>query len=400
MANPSKRAIVLSYSNLEKDSRVLRQINWLNESGISVDAAGLGGKPFGVESFFKISPPKLVHRLLLYVLSSSPQRSASLLNSLKKSSFLQSMRRGEYSTVILNDLDFLAFDELFSAAEEGKARIILDLHEFFPDLGGTLLFKALHERYYKYLQRQIPNRNLAGFITVSPEIASLYSKQLDKSFFSIENIPEGMDSSRNKLEENIELTKDGTKEFNLVYHGNPGKGRGLYHLLLAMRFVKGKVVLNLVLSGSKAGARSLKFFSNILALKDKARFWPPVEPHQVTGFISQFDLSVIFFPPPHSTSINFSLPNKFFESLSAGLGVLVGPNPAMRSIVQRFGCGVVLNDWNIRDLAQRITEISQTKNKNDWEKQSYSALAEFTIDSPRKRFLRIVSIGLQENATN
>jgi glycosyltransferase involved in cell wall biosynthesis len=384
-----KRAIVFSYSNLAKDSRVLRQIKWLTESGISVDAVGLGDKPSGVDSFFRISPPKLLHRLFLYVFTASSTRGQSLLKSIANASFLRSLRVGKYSIVILNDLDFLGFDELFDAAEEGESRIVLDLHEYFPDLGGTFLFKALHGRYYRYLQRRIPHRSINGFITVSPEIAALYSEQLNKSFLSIENIPEGMDEISNDWGEDNGFTDGKTGKFQLVYHGNPGKGRGLYHLLLAMRLVKGDVVLNLMLSGSKAGARSLQVVSNLLGLKGKVKFWPPVEPHQVTTYISRFDLSVIFFPPPHSTSINLSLPNKFFESLSAGLGVLVGPNPAMRSIVQRFGCGEVLLDWSLNNLASQITEISQTKHRDHWERESAAALLHFTLDSPKNRFLRI-----------
>ena len=380
---------MLSYSNLTKDSRVLRQIKWLKDSGIKVDAAGLGEKPLGVDSFFKISPPNLANRLLLYVFTPSTQRSKSLLKSLANTNFLRSLRAGEYSTVILNDLDFLGFDEMFEAAEEGEARVILDLHEYFPDLGGTLMFKALHGRYYKHLQRRISCRNIAGFITVSPEIASLYSERLHRSFVSIENIPEGMDAIINDHQQNTNSKIGGTDAFQLVYHGNPGKGRGLYHLIAAMRLVRGNVVLNLVLSGSKSGARSLGIFSRILGLGEKVKIWPPVEPQQVTAYISKFDLSVIFFPPPHSTSINLSLPNKFFESISAGLGVLVGPNPAMRSIVQRFGCGEVLLDWNLRKLAGQITEISQTKHRDQWKKESAAALLHFTVDSPKNRFLEI-----------
>jgi glycosyltransferase involved in cell wall biosynthesis len=383
--------MVLSYSNLAKDSRVLRQIKWLNESGIDVDAVGLGDKPEGVESFFRISPPKLAHRLFLYVFASSAKRSEYLLKSIANASYLRSLRGGSYSTVIINDLDFLGFDELFEAAAEGRSRVILDLHEYFPDLGGTLLFKALHGRYYRYLQSRIFSHSINGFITVSPEIAALYSEQLNRSFLSIENIPEGMDKGSNDWPESPDSSNGKTAEFQLVYHGNPGKGRGLYHLLLAMRLVKRGVVLNLMLSGSKAGARSLEVFSSLLGLKGKVKFWPPVEPHQVTAYISRFDLSVIFFPPPHSTSINLSLPNKFFESLSAGLGVLVGPNPAMRSIVQRFGCGEVLFDWSVRKLASQISEISQTKNRDYWKKESAAALMHFTLDSPKNRFLRIAS---------
>jgi hypothetical protein len=51
------------------------------------------------------------------------------------------------------------------------------------------------------------------------------------------------------------------------------------------------------------------------------------------------------------------LPNKFFESIVAGLAICTGPSPSMAEIVEKYGCGVVSASFEPEDLA---TILNQT----------------------------------------
>ena len=385
-----RRILVFSYSNISKDSRVLRQIRWLVDSRFAVDGVGLGKKPNGIDRFYEINPPPLWQRILIYLLSTPNVRSNRLLETITNSDLFQRVRNGEYHRIVLNDLDFLALDGLFDAASNSKTQIILDLHEYFPDVGGSLIYRALHGRYHAYLQLKIQERDLYGFITVSPDIAALYHKNFGRVFTSVENIPDGADtehiSGRGETPR-MSLTDAQTQ---IVYHGNSGKGRGLYHLILAMRWMKNNVRLNLVLTGSDLRVRFLKLFAQLSGTSSKVFFWPAVTPERVTSFLCRFDLAIIFFPPPHTTSISLSLPNKFFEALSAGMGVIVGPNPTMSRIVNQYNCGFVLENWRTRSLAEQLSLGFDRESIQTWRNNGALVLQDYSADKAKSKFLSVV----------
>ena len=385
-----RRILVFSYSNISKDSRVLRQIRWLVDSGFDVDGVGLGKKPNGIYRFYEIKPPPLWQRILIYLLAPLNVRSNRLLETITNSDLFQRVRNGEYHRIVLNDLDFLALDGLFDAASNSKTQIILDLHEYFPDVGGSLIYRALHGRYHTYLQLKIRERDLYGFITVSPDIAALYHGNFGRGFASVENIPDGADTehiSGRSESPRLSLTDAQTQ---IVYHGNSGKGRGLYHLILAMRWTKNSVRLNLVLTGSNLRVRFLKLFAQVTGSSSKVIFWPAVTPERVTSFLSRFDLAIIFFPPPHTTSISLSLPNKFFEALSAGMGVIVGPNPTMSRIVDQYNCGFVLENWRIRSLAEQLSLGFDRESIQTWRNNGALVLQDYSADKAKSKFLSVV----------
>jgi glycosyltransferase involved in cell wall biosynthesis len=389
-----KRALVLSYSNISKDSRVLRQVDWLVSDNYIVDAAGLGSNPKGVETYISITPPSLGIRLLTYIFLNSKRRGREILQKFYKSNIFKWISEGKYDTVILNDLDFLGVDEIFSSASKSNTPVYLDLHEYFPDQGVSLLFQALHGRHYKYLQALIPTRKFSGYITVSSDIASLYDKAFNLSMTSVENIPskeivEGDFTFTNSQEITLDVNA-----IQLVYHGNSGKGRGLNHLVWAMRKVNSRVILNFVLTGSLFHRRLLQALSFILGVRKSVKFWPPVKPEAVTSFLKQFDLEIIYFPPPHSVSKLYSFPNKFFEALGAGLGIIVGPSPSMSKIVDKYKCGITLEGWGVSHLRNTLNGIVTRNQVTFWKSNSKKALDEFDLNTTRRRFLDLVTGGI------
>ncbi len=370
---------------------MLRQVDWLASDNYIVDAAGLGSSPKGVETYISITPPSLGIRLLTYIFLSSKRRGLIILQKFYKSEIFKWITQGKYDTVILNDLDFLGVDEIFRSASKSKTPVYLDLHEYFLDSGGSSLFRALHGRYYNNLLSKITDRSLDGFITVSSDIASLYSESLGLTMVPIENIPNSGDlTHRSSLtaKKSSGVIPTATE---LVYHGNTGRGRGLYHLVFAMKKVRPGIVLNLVLTGSKFHKELLILFSKVLRLQSSVKFWPSVSPAEVSAFISKFDLEVIFYPPPHSRNVLFSFPNKFFEALSAGIGIIVGPSPSMSKVVDRHQCGMTLQGWDINDLRTALNREITRDQVNQWKTNTSNALREFSFENNKQKFLSLVT---------
>ena len=86
-------------------------------------------------------------------------------------------------------------------------------------------------------------------------------------------------------------------------------------------------------------------------------FHEAVAPEQIVPTIAQFDVGFNFIAP---TNYNYlvCLPNKFFESINAGLAICTGPSPAMAEIVQKYGCGVVASSFEPQDLAAMLNQTT------------------------------------------
>lgn len=354
----TKRALVLSYSPIDRDPRVRRQIQWLKSSGFEVDVYGLGSAPNVGESHYQeILTPSLPARLMHYIFSSVKKRESALITS-KISSLVQSGDRDEdYALVLLNDLDFLGADELFAMCEKQNAKIALDLHEYFYDDGGSLVWRLLHGRYYKWLLKKLETRKFAQLFTVSEAIAKLYETTLGVRPVALENSP---DSSRTSslIMKSEELGI--SQKVRLIHHGVFGMGRGIVRLIRAMRLIDARFELYLMLLMSPWSRLFVKTLVSILRLEKRVFLLDPVPMNEILTKLSSFDVEVIFYHPPHSTNDLYSLPNKFFESLAAGLAVVVGPSPSMAEIVQKHNVGVVARSWTRESLADAINAFTPT----------------------------------------
>jgi hypothetical protein len=77
----------------------------------------------------------------------------------------------------------------------------------------------------------------------------------------------------------------------------------------------------------------------------------------VSDYISQFDLSLIFFPPINK-NIEFTLGNKFFQSMQARLGIVIGESPGMSQIVGNYKLGPIIHGWGPIELAKTLNNLS------------------------------------------
>jgi glycosyltransferase involved in cell wall biosynthesis len=370
-----RKALILSYSPIARDPRVRRQIQWLASAGIEVEVWGLGPAPcVGESAYNQISFPPTLVRLVCYLLLGSKQRSSILVG--KQLANLSSSRSGEsrLDLVVLNDLDFLGIDDLFIAWEALSTKVVLDLHEYFFDVGGPVVWRLFHVRYYRWLLKKLRTRSLSRIFTVSDELARLYESKFYRPVLSIENTPDSLRVNE-LISKSPQLGDD--QKIQLVHHGIFGKSRGILRMIRAMRSVDSRFELNLMLLMSSRAKSLIIFLALLLGVRDRIKIHEPVPVGSILNKISEFDVEVIFFHPPNSTSVHYSLPNKFFEGLAAGLAFVVGANPSMSTIVNRFKVGVVTKAWTARSLADAINELTR-ESINEFKSNTHLALEAFS----------------------
>jgi hypothetical protein len=87
-------------------------------------------------------------------------------------------------------------------------------------------------------------------------------------------------------------------------------------------------------------------------------FHDPIRPEDTVHRISEYDIGFCYI---HPSNYNYktSLPNKFFDSIGAGLAVLIGPSPAMAQMVQVHQVGWVAPSFKPEDMAATLNQITK-----------------------------------------
>ena len=97
--------------------------------------------------------------------------------------------------------------------------------------------------------------------------------------------------------------------------------------------------------------------------------------------------------PPISRNLKFAFPNKLFETLAGGAGVICGESKSMANFVREGEFGVVVPGWSSRAIRDAISMISRnevevyrqnaSKSRIDleWEKSRSTFLKCLRLDS-------------------
>lgn len=84
---------------------------------------------------------------------------------------------------------------------------------------------------------------------------------------------------------------------------------------------------------------------------------PPVPYAELITTLNRFDLGVHLLAPTNFNN-RWALPNKLFDYVQARLGVLIGPSPEMAAIVEQRGIGRIAAGFSAAELAQVIDELT------------------------------------------
>jgi glycosyltransferase involved in cell wall biosynthesis len=293
---------------------------------------------------------------------------------------LSDLGHQSYDLVLANDLDFLPWciDVIAkSTLVTPKTRWHLDLHEYFGDQGHGTLWKLLFKKYHHWLFTYTSSPIWTTRSTVAEGIAELY-----KNFAGFRN----MKIVRNAPAYSGLVPQLPTDEkIKLVYHGTADLDRGLESLVRVVKKLDKNFEIHLLLVGD---ARAIKKLEKIVSqdqIEQRVVFHQPVSVRDIPKAINSFDLEVIFYPPL-TENLRHALPNKFFEAVQAGIGVVIGDSPNMRAIVDTDNFGVVVQGWSQSDLVVALNKLDRTT-VNELKVNASRAARKLNSDYERDEFL-------------
>jgi glycosyltransferase involved in cell wall biosynthesis len=284
-----------------------------------------------------------------------------------------------------NDLDTLLPNYLASRIK--KIPLIYDSHEYFtgvPELENRPVVKGI----WKWIEKRIiPKLNNA--ITVNDSIADLYLKEYGTPFAVIRNVPmmlmEPVNDDRAALR--VQLGLPANQSILIMQGAGINIQRGAEEAVQSMKFLD--EVLLLIIGGGdvipqlKADVKKENLTGKVIFI-DKL---PIKELHKYTK-AADIGLSL-----DKDTNLNykFSLPNKLFDYIQAGIPVLVSDLPEVRKIVEEYKVGRISPDHNPENLAKMIQAmLNDTEQKLLWEKNARAATLELNWEKEQRKLIDII----------
>lgn len=381
-----KNALVIVMSDINRDPRVRRQVDWLVAEGWTVDTIGLGSAIAAVRDHFALSPEASWTTTkwataLIYGLFTHKAKFRTLTQRRIPVAAQNRVRNGEYQFILFNDRHFVPWvaDTRTFADQNKRTHIHLDLHEYFvPEIERITLWQRVSASYYAWARALFAHERFTSRSTVNEGIARLYETELSLPTFSIiRNSPPFEDLTPSVP------TPDSIK---LIHHGLANWDRGLREIVDAMRTLDERFHITFMLLGSDKVIANLKEYA--APLGNRIRIVPPAPMHELSATVNQYDLEIMFYRPT-TKNLELALPNKFFEAIQGRLGVVVGQSPMMANIVQKYGNGLIIDGWKSSDLADGLNKLSH----NDvvgFKNASHAAADDLNAEAERTTFLRII----------
>lgn len=232
--------------------------------------------------------------------------------------------------------------------------IVYDAHELWLERvlrERSALYGALARWYFDRVERRyLPGA--AAWITVSAPIA----RHLERAYGigPVEVVPNYPEATLPTAERDLRALPGGERMTAdapvVLYIGNATEGRGVEQLVAAMAHVP---EAHLALLGAAGQGGMVRKEARRRGVAPRVHVLPRVSPEEVVAYAASATIGVSPIPPT-SLSYRYSLPNKLFQYMQAGLPVVASDYPQVREVVSATGAGVTVDPRDVEALAGAI----------------------------------------------
>lgn len=373
----SKKVVMIVRNSVLHDSRVMREAKALSENDYQVTILGMKEKK-NQPSNINLSRVKVI----LIFLRTKNILPVNMFGWIIK--YFEFILKSVIKTIKIkpsiihaHDLDCLVpayLGKLFSGA-----KLIYDSHEMYTE---TSNINKYEKSVATFLEKKLIKKPDA-IITVCNSISEELSKRYKVSVSQIiMNCPENVFSGKktNYIRKSLSINEKTTV---LIYQGGLNRGRGIPTLISAMQHIHGCVLVFM-------GSGPFETMINKAVSKNKGKIFviKPVKPEHIIEWTSSADIGVSL---PEKISLNnyFSLPNKFFEYISAHTPVVVSDFPEMRSIVNRYKIGLTCDPADSMSIANSVNQIINNYSEYSKRESFEKTLKNYNWNNERKKLLKI-----------
>ena len=281
-----------------------------------------------------------------------------------------------FDVAFSNDLDTLPAN--FIASRLKNAQLVYDSHEYFigvPELAHRKLVRGIWKSLEKFF---LPS--VKYLFTVNNSIAELYRKDYNINFKVMRNVP--LLPKMEVISKAEGRKKYGLPENQFIYILQ-GSGiniqRGAEEAVEAMQYLEHSLLL--ILGGGDV-LDLLKEKVKQLNLKDKVIFKPRMSYREMMQHTQCADVGLTL---DKDTNINYrySLPNKIFDYIHAGIPVLASDLPEIRKIVEEYNIGLITDTHDPKLLADVMKKLNDPVLVEKWKTNLPAAAKELNWEKEK-----------------
>lgn len=240
-----------------------------------------------------------------------------------------------------NDTDTLPANYMVSLLRRKK--LVFDAHELFPEV-PELVNRVFVKRFWESIENRIFPK-LKYSYTVCQSIADYYHTKYGINMGVVRNVPYSISYPKSDVQ---------NKKY-IIYQGALNKGRCLEYVIEAMKYV---IDAQLIIIGDGDLREELQKLSKKLHLNNNVKFYGRMMPEEMRSYTSNASLGLCLLENC-GLSYYYSLPNRIFDYLHAGIPVLATDFPEIKKVVATHNTGVLINHYEPLYLAGIMNKLLQ-----------------------------------------
>lgn len=260
----------------------------------------------------------------------------------------------EYNTRLFFYLLFLKFDLVcaidldsimpcyYASVIRGKKRVY-DAHELFSEMKEVVSRPAIF-RFWKGVEKKFVPSFPLGY-TVNTYIRDILDKNYNVQYEIIRNLP--VLNSNNK---------PSTTEDFIIYQGAVNQGRSFETLIPAFQWIDNAIFIY----GEGNFLEEARHLITQYKLQDKVFLKGPVDPSKLQEITPKALFGITIFENK-GLSNYFSLANRFFDYMHAGIPQICVDYPAYNEINNQYKIALMVNDLAPQALARSINDLLANK---------------------------------------
>lgn len=326
------RIICTVTNDLTYDQRMIRICGSLARAGYEVTLVGRqrpASRPLSAEPFRQHRLPCCFEKGKLFYLE----------YNLRLFFFLLAQ---PFDVVCAVDLDTILPGFLTSRIKSKTC--VYDAHEYFTEVPEVARRPAV-KRIWEWVARfTIPRLKYA--YTVGEGLARLFEQRYGTPFVVIRNVP---------LSHPLPERQPGSEKAIILYQGTLNEGRGLEQAIEAMQAVEGA---ELWLAGEGDLSAALRQQVQQQGLEHKVRFLGYVPPAELRALTLQAHIGLNLLENK-GLSYYYSLANKAFDYIQAGVPSVNMAFPEYQQLQQQFGVFILLENLSASAVSQAVNRLLQ-----------------------------------------
>lgn len=286
--------------------------------------------------------------------------------------------------LVSNDLDTLLPNYMISKIK--SKHLVYDTHELFcevPELKNSPTKRKMWKKIERFIFPKLKN-----VFTVNNSIAKIYSDEYRVKINVVRNVPLLSNKTNFNTQTRLNLGMPTDKKVIILQGAGINMDRGAEEAVEAMQYVNNAI---LYIVGSGDVIAILKEMVVKYNLNEKVIFTGKVSFENLIQYTVNADLGLTL---DKDTNINYkySLPNKLFDYIHAGVPVLASDLIEIKNIITEYKVGDIIPSHKPNDIANKINEIFKDEERlNFWKKNTKIAAEKLNWETEEKKLLQVYS---------